>query len=74
MDREFRCTRNAPYSHQCLGHDDLLCREGYYIMASSQEEAWEKMAYRFSEETSAGFTVQEWEGFNVTVDELPPED
>ena len=70
MTREFRCTRNAPYSHQCLGHNDLLSREGYYITASSQEEAWEKMARRFPEEASAGFTVQEWEGLNVTGDDV----
>ena len=29
------------------------------------EEAWEKMAMRFPKETEAGFTVEEWESFNV---------
>jgi hypothetical protein len=43
-------------------------------MASSQEEAWQKMACRFPEETLEGFTVQEWEGFDVTVVEKGGED
>ena len=42
-------------------------------MANSKEEAWEKMATRYPEETSEGFTVQEWQGFNVTVEEVRPE-
>lgn len=74
MQREFRCTRNAPYSHQCLGHDDSSARQGYYIIASSQEEAWEKMASRFPKETDEGFTVEEWQGGDVTVVEVRPED
>lgn len=74
MQREFRCTRNAPYSHQCLGHDDLSARQGYYIMAADSEEAWERMACRFPEETGVGFTVQEWQGFNVTVVEVAREE
>lgn len=72
--KEYRCTRNASYSHQCLGRDDLSARQGYYIMASSQEEAWEKMAVRYPEETKEGFTVQEWQGFDVTVVEVRPEE
>jgi hypothetical protein len=28
------------------------------------------MAVRFPEETSEGFTVQEWEGFDVIVEEV----
>ena len=73
MQREFRCTRNASYSHQCLGHNDVSARQGYYITATSKESAWEKMATRFPEETSEGFTVQEWQGFNVTVVEKSSE-
>ena len=68
--KEYRCTRNASYSHQCLGHDDLTVRQGYYITATSSEEAWDKMAARFPEEAKEGFTVEEWEGFNVTVVEV----
>ncbi len=68
--KEYRCTRNALYSHQCIGHDDLTARQGHYIQANSIEEAWQKMAIRFPEETEAGFTVQAWEGFNVKVVEL----
>jgi len=36
-------------------------------MADSAEDAWQKMAIRFPEEATHGFTVQEWRGFNVKV-------
>ena len=65
--KEYRCTRNALYLHECIGHNDLTARQGYYINANKAEEAWEKMAARFPQETEAGFTVQEWEGFNVQI-------
>jgi hypothetical protein len=65
--KEYRCTRNALYSHDCIGHDDITARQGHYIHANSAEEAWEKIATRFPEETEAGFTVEEWESFNVKV-------
>ena len=74
MPKEYRCTRNALYSHQCLGHDDLSARQGYYIMAASEEEAWQRMATRFPEEVIEGFTVQEWQGFDVVVEEVKDED
>ncbi|MBE9019872.1 hypothetical protein IQ272_27815 [Chroococcidiopsidales cyanobacterium LEGE 13417] len=74
MQREYRCTRNASYSHDCLGHDDITARQGYYIKANSSEEAWEKMATRFPEEVNEGFTVQEWESFNVVVEEVKPDE
>jgi hypothetical protein len=67
---EYRCTRNALYQHHCIGHDDLTARQGHYLQASCAEEAWEKMAIRFPDETEAGFTVQEWEGGNVTITEV----
>lgn len=65
--KEYRCTRNAPYAHNCIGHDDLTARQGHYIRANSAEEAWERMAIRFPDEVEAGFTVEEWEGFNVKI-------
>lgn len=71
--REYRCTRNALYLHNCTGRDDLRERQGHYIWAESEEEAWEKMATRFPEEAEAGFTVQEWESFDVTVVEIKRE-
>lgn len=74
MLKEFRCTRNALYSHDCLGHEDISARQGYYIMAASKEEAWQRMATRFPEETKEGFTVEEWQGFDVTVVEVRPEE
>lgn len=70
MQKEYRCTRNAPYTHDCLGHDDITARQGYYIKANSAEKALEEMAIRFPEEVNEGFTVQEWEGGNVTVVEV----
>ncbi len=68
--KEYRCTRNALYSHSCIGHDDITARQGHYIKAQSKEEAWEKMAIRFPEEVAEGFTIQEWEGFDVIVVEV----
>ena len=68
--KEYRCTRNAPYQHDCLGKDDLTPRQGYYIHAHSEEEAWQQMASRYPKETSAGFTVQDWSansGKSVTI-------
>ena len=70
MLKEYRCTRNALYTHDCLGRDDITARQGYYIKANSEEEAWQKMATRFPEEVEAGFTVQEWESFDVRVVEV----
>lgn len=70
MQKEYRCTRNALYTHECLGHNDITARQGHYVKANSAEEAWEKMAIRFPEEVNEGFTVQEWEGFNVIVEEV----
>jgi formylmethanofuran dehydrogenase subunit E len=72
--KEYRCTRNALYSHDCIGRDDLTARQGHYIRANSAEEAWEKMATRFPEETEAGFTTQEWESFNVKVVRVEPDE
>lgn len=68
--REYRCTRNALYSHDCIGRDDITARQGHFLWAESEEEAWQKMATRFPEETEAGFTVQEWESFDVKVVEV----
>ncbi len=41
--KEYRCTRNAVYAHECLGKNDITARQGHYIKAESQEQAWEKM-------------------------------
>lgn len=68
--KEYRCTRNALYLHQCIGKHNISARQGYYIKANSVEEAWQKMAIRYPEETSIGFTVQEWQSFDVRVVEL----
>ena len=67
---EYRCTRNALYTHDGIAHDDLSVRQGYYLQAENAEEAWQKMALKFPEETEAGFTMQEWESFNIRVIEI----
>ncbi|MDJ0726223.1 MAG: hypothetical protein QNJ38_14005 [Prochloraceae cyanobacterium] len=59
--KEYRCTRNEPYKHDCIGHDDITARQGHYIMANCAEAAWQEMAKRYPQETELGFTVQEWE-------------
>lgn len=67
---EYRCTRNASYTCNCTGRDDITARQGYYIHAESEEEAWQQMAIRYPEEAAAGFTVQDWSeysGRSVTV-------
>lgn len=68
--QEYRCTRNALYTHDCIGYDDITARQGYYIQAASAEEAWERMAIRYPEETTVGFTVQDWQGFDVVIKEV----
>ncbi|MBD2303064.1 hypothetical protein [Nostoc sp. FACHB-190] len=68
--REFRCTRNALYLHDCIGRDDLRERQGRYIWAVNEEAALQEMARRYPDETEAGFTVEKWEGFNVKVVEI----
>jgi hypothetical protein len=67
MMREYRCTRNALYEHECTGQLDLRERQGHYVWADCEEAAWRKMAMKFPEEVRSGFTVQEWEGFNVRI-------
>jgi len=74
MVKEYRCTRNALYQHDCLGRDDITARQGYYIDAESSEEAWQKMATRFPEETEAGFTTEKWQSFDVKVVEVLRDD
>lgn len=45
-----------------LDAPDIRERQGHYIQAQSEEEAWQIMATRYPEETTAGFTVEEWVG------------
>jgi hypothetical protein len=68
--QEYRCTRNAPYEHDCTGQLDLRERQGHYVRADCEEAAWRKMAMKFPQEVRAGFTVQKWEGFNVRIVEI----
>ena len=68
--KEYRCTRNASYTCDCYGRDDLTARQGYYIHAHSEEEAWQQMASRYPDETELGFSIQDWSehsGKSVTI-------
>ena len=56
----FRCTRIAPYVHNCDGRHDLSARQGYYIRAEIALEAIKIMAQKFPEEKHIGFTVECW--------------
>jgi hypothetical protein len=56
---EYRCTRNQPYQHECFGKNDLGARQGYYINATSEEEALKVMAAEHPADT-AGFTAELW--------------
>ena len=56
LKKEFRCTRNSPYLHDCFGRDDLGAREGYYIVAKDKETALRVMAKDFPKDI-AGFTA-----------------
>jgi hypothetical protein len=64
--REFRCTRNASYEHDCYGKDNVTARQGHYILAINEEAALLEMAWRYPSEVEAGFTVQEWFGDGST--------
>jgi hypothetical protein len=75
--KEYRCTRNASYTANCSGRDDLTARQGYYIHAHSEEEAWQQMASRYPNETTAGFSIQDWSehsGKSVTILKVEQDD
>ena len=58
---EYRCTRNFPYPEDDPDNlEHLSFRQGHYIRAESEQEAWQQMASRYPNETSVGFTVQNW--------------
>jgi hypothetical protein len=63
--KKYRCTRKELYTHECLGKDNLSARQGYYIEADTEEEAFQKMAIRFPHESE--FTIHEWESFDIRV-------
>ena len=57
--KEYRCTRNSLYSHECLGRDDVTARQGHYIRAESEQEALTLMEQKFPDDTE-GFTAKLW--------------
>jgi len=60
---KYRCTRNKPYAHDCIGHDNLGARQGHYIEAPCALNAYGKMCADYPEEVDDGFTVElcnEW--------------
>ena len=68
---EYRCTRNFLYPEDDPDNvEHLSSRQGHYILAESEEEAWQQMAMRYPEETAAGFAIQDWSersGRSVTI-------
>ena len=68
--KEYRCTRNAPYAHPCDGSSDPSARLGYYLRVETAQEARAIMAERFPEETSFGFTVDEWKNLSWLTKQL----
>jgi len=54
--KEYRCTRNDPYSDpKCLGHSDLTSRQGHYIEGLDESDALAQMKKRFPDDSS--FTI-----------------
>ena len=58
MVKEYRCTRNALYQHDCGGRDDITERQGHYIWAQSEEAAWEEMATRILKKPRWGLQLR----------------
>ena len=53
---EYRMTLNGPYAEPtCAGHDDISARQGYYVVAFTEDEARDIMLKIFPNET---FTCQ----------------
>jgi AraC-like DNA-binding protein len=58
---EYRCTRNFLYPEDDPDNiEHISLRQGHYIRAHSEEEAWQIMARRYPDETEAGFSIQDW--------------
>ena len=56
----YYCTRNQPYQNpRCLGHNNSEARQGYYVDATSEQEAIALMQQEFPDDT-LGFTVKLW--------------
>jgi hypothetical protein len=55
---EWRCTRNDPYTHDCLGHEDIGSRQGHYVYARDRAHALRQMMREFPHDTH-GFTADE---------------
>ena len=57
---EYRLTRSRGYDNlTCLGHNNLSAREGYYITAKSELEAFKKMCQLYPLDCG-NFTCDLW--------------
>lgn len=56
---EYRCTRQALYTHDCIGRDQTSARQGHYIVAEDMPSAIDEMVDRYPEDYSKGFTIQQ---------------
>jgi len=58
---EYRFTRPHVYSSpDCPGHKNPSARQGYYIIASSEQEAFQKMHEQHPEFAGQRLDVQFW--------------
>ena len=72
---EYRCTRNQPYQHDCIGREDIGARQGYYIKAKNATDALLVMKREWPNDT-AGFTVElfNFDGDSADAKELDERD
>ena len=54
LDRDFKCVINSS-------------GEEHYVNAKTEEDAWEKMAIRFPNQVSKGFTIEEYDEINLNL-------
>jgi hypothetical protein len=66
---EYRCTRQKPYDHDCLGQYNTGSRQGHYRVVENEEEAVRRMVEDFPDDVKAGygFTVQQCRPVRGTV-------
>lgn len=56
---EYRLTRYRLYELGCIGYENLLARQGHYVLAASGIEAAEQLRKSYPGEK---FDVQRWDG------------
>lgn len=49
--KTYRFTLDNLYKHDCLGRDDVSVRQGHYVEARSEVDAWRQIRERFPNDT-----------------------